>query len=74
MERIAAADLPRLFDRFWQASRHDRTGSGLGLAIVRGIADAHGGRVEVASGPGRGTRFALVLPGEGAGRPREEEG
>ncbi len=71
---IPAADLPRLFDRFWQASRHDRTGSGLGLAIVRGIVEAHGGRVEVASGPGGGTRFALVLPGEGARAPMEEEG
>jgi PAS domain S-box-containing protein len=60
---IPAADLPRIFDRFWQASRHDRTGSGLGLAIVRGIAEAHGGRVEVASGPGGGSRFALILPG-----------
>jgi signal transduction histidine kinase len=71
---IPAADLPRLFDRFWQASRHDRTGSGLGLAIVRGIAEAHGGRVEVASGPGPGTRFALVLPGEGHRVAREERG
>ncbi len=59
---IAAADLPHLFDRFWQASRHDRTGSGLGLAIVRGIAEAHGGRVEVASEPGAGACFTLVLP------------
>ncbi|HSW30901.1 MAG TPA: PAS domain-containing sensor histidine kinase [Longimicrobiales bacterium] len=69
---IPPADLPRLFDRFWQASRHDRTGSGLGLAIVRGIAEAHGGRVEVASGPGRGARFTLVLPGERSGGAREE--
>jgi PAS domain S-box-containing protein len=51
----------RLFDRFWQASRHDRTGSGLGLAIVRGIAEAHGGRVEVSSRPGEGATFSLHL-------------
>jgi len=51
----------RLFDRFWQASRHDRTGSGLGLAIVRGIAEAHGGSVEVLSKKGVGATFSLHL-------------
>jgi signal transduction histidine kinase len=59
---IPAEDLPHLFDRFWQASRHDRTGTGLGLAIVRGIAEAHGGSVEVASELGKGALFSLVLP------------
>jgi PAS domain S-box-containing protein len=52
----------KLFDRFWQAERHDRTGSGLGLAIVRGIAEAHGGHVDVDSEAGHGARFSLVLP------------
>lgn len=40
----------------------ERPGSGLGLAIVRAIAVAHGGSVEVASAPGQGTTFTLVLP------------
>jgi signal transduction histidine kinase len=52
----------RVFDRFWQANRHDRTGSGLGLAIVRGIANVHGGAVEVSSAPGGGAKFTLILP------------
>lgn len=39
-----------------------RPGSGLGLAIVRAIAVAHGGTVEVASAPGQGATFTLVLP------------
>lgn len=55
----------RLFDRFWQASRHDRTGSGLGLAIVRGIAEAHGGSVDVISEPEEGATFCLRLPAAG---------
>lgn len=59
---IPLRDQPHIFDRFWQASRHDRTGTGLGLAIVRGIAEAHGGGVEVASRPGEGALFLLILP------------
>ena len=52
----------RLFDRFWQAERHGRTGAGLGLAIVRGIAEAHGGRVDVVSSSDEGASFSLILP------------
>ena len=54
--------MEHLFDRFWQASRHDRTGSGLGLAIVSGIAEAHRGTVDVVSRPGEGASFRLILP------------
>ncbi|WP_305783796.1 sensor histidine kinase [Symbioplanes lichenis] len=62
---IPAADLPRLFDRFWraEASRsRDYGGSGLGLAIVQAIVRAHGGRVTVASEAGHGTTVSLHLP------------
>ncbi len=60
---IAPEDLPRLFERFFRAdaSRH-LPGNGLGLALVQAIAHAHGGRVEVASEPGRGTVFTVFLP------------
>jgi signal transduction histidine kinase len=59
---IAPEQVPRLFDRFWQASRKDRRGVGLGLSIVKGIADAHGGEVRVDTAEGAGTTFTLVLP------------
>ncbi|MFH1061095.1 MAG: ATP-binding protein [Pseudomonadota bacterium] len=62
---IAAEHLPRLFERFYRVDR-DRSrqqgGTGLGLAIVKHVTQAHGGRVEVDSHPGRGSTFRLVLP------------
>lgn len=62
---IAPEHLPRLFDRFYRVdSARNRAlgGAGLGLAIVKAAAEAHGGRVEVASELGRGSRFTLRLP------------
>ena len=50
----------RLFTPYYTTKRG---GTGLGLAIVQGIVSDHGGRVEVASAPGRGTAFTLFLPG-----------
>lgn len=52
--------LPRLFDRFARAP--NSTGLGIGLFLARQIAEAHGGRLEVASSPADGTQFNLVLP------------
>ncbi len=59
---IAAEELPRLFDRHWQASRTDRRGLGLGLAIVKGLIEAHGGAIHVESTPGRGSTFRVAIP------------
>ncbi len=60
---IPAEELPHIFDRFYQVgSDARRKGAGLGLSIAREIAEAHGGRIEVDSEPGRGTRFLIVLP------------
>ncbi|MBI4638995.1 MAG: HAMP domain-containing protein [Candidatus Rokubacteria bacterium] len=64
---IPALALPHIFDAYLQAHR-DHGGSGLGLAIVRGIAEAHGGRVTVESQEGKGSRFTVLLPrARGAG-------
>jgi two-component system sensor histidine kinase BaeS len=56
---IAADERERIFRPFW--SGHGG-GTGLGLTIARELATALGGRLEVESEPGRGSRFALELP------------
>ena len=61
---IRPEDQVRLFDRFWQVSRKDKGGAGLGLSIVKGIVDAHGGKVGVESREGNGTTFWFFLPAE----------
>jgi heavy metal sensor kinase len=60
---IAADELPLIFDRFYRSRRfRDRGGFGLGLSIARSIAGAHGGKIAIASGPGRGTTVTVTLP------------
>jgi heavy metal sensor kinase len=62
---IDAAELPRIFERFYRGSRANEargSGSGLGLAIVRSIVDMHGGTVTVESGLDTGSRFTVRLP------------
>jgi signal transduction histidine kinase len=62
---IDAAELPRIFDRFFRGSRASEargSGSGLGLAIVRSIVEMHGGAVTVESRLGAGATFRVSLP------------
>jgi two-component system sensor histidine kinase MtrB len=62
---LDAADMARVFDRFWRAdpSRQRSTGgTGLGLAISQEDAIVHGGELEVWSEPGRGSCFRLTIP------------
>ena len=68
---IAPADLPHLFDRFYQSRQSvapatGEGGKGLGLAIVKRIAELHGGAVAVTSSLGAGTHVLLSLPAPGA--------
>ncbi len=64
-EGIAPEHLPHLTERFYRVDKaraRETGGAGLGLSIARGIAEAHGGRLEIDSHPGNGTIAALVLP------------
>ncbi|MGH9749433.1 MAG: sensor histidine kinase [Candidatus Polarisedimenticolia bacterium] len=56
---IPPGDLARIFTPFFTTKAE---GTGLGLALVQKTAVVHDGRVEVASLPGEGTRFTLILP------------
>jgi two-component system sensor histidine kinase/response regulator len=61
---ISAEELPNLFKRLHQINRAhlEQSGLGVGLAIAKGIAEIHGGRIDVESEVGRGSTFTLVLP------------
>jgi len=62
---ISAQEIPRLFERFHRingAPGRSYEGSGIGLALVQELARFHGGRVEVESEVGRGSRFHVFIP------------
>jgi len=62
---IAPEDLDRIFDRFYQAHAGQQSiqpGTGIGLSLARELVELHGGRIEVESEKGRGSRFRVALP------------
>ena len=67
---IAGEDRIRIFERFHRLAGHERiTGTGLGLPIARDLARQMGGDLDVASVPGSGSAFVLVLAGPAAIEP-----
>jgi signal transduction histidine kinase len=63
-EGIAEDHYPLVFTRFWHG--RSRGGTGLGLYVVRGLVEAHGGRISVGKADGGGAQFRFTLP---AGAP-----
>jgi two-component system cell cycle sensor histidine kinase PleC len=62
---IALAEQQLVFERYGRANHRatqDAEGTGLGLPIVKGLAEAHGGRVALESAPGHGTCITIWLP------------
>ncbi len=67
---IADGDRERIFEPFTQVASgppQRREGPGLGLALVAHLVALHGGRLDVESAPGRGSRFTVTLPVDEAG-------
>jgi signal transduction histidine kinase len=62
---IPAADLPRVFERFFQVESHltrRHGGMGLGLAVAKAMVDIHNGRIWAESVEGKGSNFTFLLP------------
>lgn len=62
---IAREELKKIFDKFYRVPNNKikkTRGSGLGLTLTRHIVEAHHGKIEVESEPGRGSRFSIRLP------------
>lgn len=63
---IPKGDLPHIFEKFYKVERlaEEISGLGIGLPLVKSIIEAHGGKVEVESEVGKGSKFSFTLPKE----------
>jgi signal transduction histidine kinase len=77
---IPRSEQEKIFEKFYRVSTglvHDTKGSGLGLALVKHIVEAHKGKIQLESAPGRGSRFTILIPASGvetASRPVKFDG
>lgn len=62
---IPAADLPHIFERFYQAGKHqsmNEDGSGVGLSLVKSYVELHDGEIHIDSEEGKGTSVKVLIP------------
>ncbi len=72
---ITSAEMKNITKPFYRADAHlarNGEGAGLGLAIVKGLAQSHGGRLEIQSDPGTGTVMRIVLPSAASESPESK--
>ncbi|HEV7924665.1 MAG TPA: sensor histidine kinase KdpD [Verrucomicrobiae bacterium] len=66
---LPTESMPHVFDKFYRVPGAPAGGTGLGLSIVKGMVEAHGGRVEARNRPGGGAEFSIYLPIVGSPEP-----
>ena len=63
-EGIPSEELPNIFERFYRVDKSRARvtgGTGLGLTIAKRLVEAHGGKIEAHSEPGKGSRFSFIV-------------